>query len=418
MRGIRQQMSSPDLNSQRSSQLHEVKWPAADETRALIQDFSIVVGGPVYDFLLRIGLLRLGLPNVLRRIAVLVALTWLPLLLFSLIDGVALGSRVKIPLLLDYAMYGRFLLALPLLLLAEVGIDPAIRVAVKAFVDERIVQESDLADFEAVLRRTQRLRDAVLPELLLLLLAFFPIFVFRHEWQQGAVATWHSTAAGLTRAGWWYASVSTPLLRFVIYRWAFRYVVWIALQWRISRLPLHLLPTHPDHAAGLYFLSFPQLRFGVLFCALGCSFAGQILNTVTHEGASLASFKLLMIAFVGIAVMLNLCPLLLWAPKLIKVRRKGLREYAALGNRYTEEFDRKWVHFSVPAAEPLLGTSDIQSMADLANSYAVILDMSIVPISKRLIVQLAIIAGAPLIPVVIAVTPINDVVNTVFKMVA
>jgi hypothetical protein len=264
----------------------------------------------------------------------------------------------------------------------------------------------------------QRLRDAVLPELLLLVLAFFPTFVFRHEWHQGAIATWHSTAAGLTWAGWWYAFVSTPLLRFILYRWAFRYFVWIALLWRTSRLPLHLVPTHPDHTAGLNFLSFPQLRFGILFCAMGCSFAGQILNMIRHEGASLASFKLLIIAFVAIAVILSVFPLLLWAPKLIQVRRRGLREYAALGNRYTEEFDRKWVHSPAPAAEPLMGTSDIQSLADLANSYAVILDMSIAPISKRLIVQLAIIAGAPLIPVVIAATPINDVVNAVFKMVA
>jgi hypothetical protein len=87
-------------------------------------DFSIVTGGPVYDFLLRIGLVRLGLPNVLRRIVALIVLTWLPLLILSVNGGLAFGRQVKIPFLYDYSMYARFLLALPLLILAEIVIDP------------------------------------------------------------------------------------------------------------------------------------------------------------------------------------------------------------------------------------------------------------------------------------------------------
>ncbi len=62
-----------------------------------LRHFSIFVGGPVYDFLFRIGMLRFGLPNIVRRIAVLVAVTWLPLLVLSLADGLAFGHRVKIP---------------------------------------------------------------------------------------------------------------------------------------------------------------------------------------------------------------------------------------------------------------------------------------------------------------------------------
>src|SRR5215467_3632472 len=99
-----------------------------------LDDFSIVVGGPVYDFLLRVGLVRIGLPNILRRIAALVALTWLPLLLLSLKDGFAFGHQVRIPLLYDFSMYGRFLLGLPLLMLAEIVIDPTIRRSVQEFV--------------------------------------------------------------------------------------------------------------------------------------------------------------------------------------------------------------------------------------------------------------------------------------------
>ena len=80
------------------------------------------------------------------------ATTWLPLLLLSLKDGLAFGNHVRVPFLYDFSMYGRFLLCLPLLLLAEVVIDPAIRQAVTEFLDARVVQDQELPRFENVLR--------------------------------------------------------------------------------------------------------------------------------------------------------------------------------------------------------------------------------------------------------------------------
>src|ERR1700757_4616086 len=112
---------------------------AYENAESIVQRFSIVIGGPIYDFLLRMGLMQMGLPNVLRRIALLVAVTWLPLLVLSMKDGLAFGDQVTIPFLSDFAVYGRFLLGLPLLILAEIIIDPAIRQAVAEFVNARLV---------------------------------------------------------------------------------------------------------------------------------------------------------------------------------------------------------------------------------------------------------------------------------------
>jgi hypothetical protein len=398
--------------------------------RSAIDEFSIFVGGPVYDFLLRAGLVRLGLPNIMRRVAAAIVLTWLPLLVVSLKDDLAFGDRVRIPILYDFAMYGRLLLALPLLMLAEAVIDPAIRRAVGEFVNARVVQDAELPDFERVLHRARRLRDSPIPELALLALAFFPTFmVFHREWGSGTVSSWHTTPQGLTAAGWWYVAISAPILHFILYRWAYRYFVWMLLLWRLGRLDLHLMPAHPDRAAGLFFLSIVQNRFGILFCALGCAFGGRVMNAVVYEGTPLDAFKVLMAAFVALSVGLGLCPLALLAPTLARVRRGGLRDYGRLSTEYTEAFDRKWVHpttaavagsratESAPAAEPLLGTSDIQSLADLGNSYAVVQQMSIAPITKRLAVQLAVQAALPLIPVIIVATGTGEIVNLLVKMV-
>lgn len=383
---------------------------------SLVQNFSIVVGGPVYDLLLRLGLMRHGLPNILRRMVAVIALTWVPLLLLSLRDGAAFGDQVQIPLLSDFSIYGRLVFGLPLLLLAEIVIDPAIRRGVAEFVDARFVRDQELPKFESILRKVQRLRDSWIPEILLFALAFFPVFVFQHEWTTGTIASWHTGARGLTAAGWWYAAFSAPLMRFVAYRWGFRYCVWAALLWRITRLHLVLMPDHPDRAAGLSFLGGVQKHFGILFCALGCSFAGRVANSIVWEGAPLGSFKSLIVGFIGLSLIVGVFPLALLAPKLAKVRKAGLREYGRLASSYTESFDRKWVHYDGPPSEPLLGAADIQSLADMGKSYGLIDAMRMAPISKKLIVQLAVQTAVPLIPVIILGTPTPELVHQVMKM--
>jgi len=384
---------------------------------SVVRNFSIVVGGPVYDFLKRSGLVQVALPNVLRRIGALVVITWLPLLVLSLKDDLAFGHNVTIPLLYDFSTYSRLLLALPLLLLAEVVIDPAILAAIAEFVDAGLVQENEFPEFERVLQRVRAVRDSPIPELVLLGLAFFPTFLFQHEWAPGTVSSWHTTARGLTTSGWWYIVISAPMLRFFIYRWLFRYFIWGLLLWKLGKLDLHLIPTHPDRAAGLGFLNLTQAFFGILFCALGFAFTGPIVNAIVYERAPLASFQFLMMGFLALSLILGLLPLTLLFPKLARIRMIGLWKYGKLATQYTEAFERKWVRATEQPSEPLLGTSDIQSLADLGNSYALVRDMSFMPITKMLVIQLAAQASLPLIPVVLIGTPAGELVHAILKMV-
>jgi hypothetical protein len=388
-----------------------------ESVESAIRNFSLVLGGPVYDFLLRFGIVRTDLPNLMRRIVALIAVTWLPLLLLSLKDGIAFGHQVKIPLLYDFSIYGRFFLGLPLLLYAETVIDPAIRLGLQQFLDARIVPDEELPKFEDVLRRTQRLRDSAIPEVMLLILAFFPVFLFQQEWMAPVVSNWHTDGRGLTAAGWCFAIFSSALLRFMIYRWTFRYIVWSVLVWRIGRLRLVLMPTHPDRAAGLGFLAISQKHFGLLFCALACFFAGVVANGMVFEGVPLISFKFLMLGFVVLSVIIGVLPLTMLTPKLMQVRKEGHLEYGRLAHAYTESFDRKWVHYKERPAEELLGTSDIQSLADIGNSFGVVEKMRIAPISKRLLLQLGAQAAVPLVPVIIFGTPTPELVEAITKMI-
>ena len=129
------------------------------------------------------------------------------------------------------------------------------------------------------------------------------------------------------------------------------------------------MPTHPDEAAGLAFVGGAQRHFGVVLLAYSIAVAGVLANSVIYDKIQLAHFAGLIAAYVIIAVAIVLAPLLTFAPILRETKRLGLYQYGALGTAYTLSFHKKWIVSPRPPEEPLLGTSDIQSLADLGNSF-------------------------------------------------
>jgi hypothetical protein len=65
----------------------------------------------------------------------------------------------------------------------------------------------------------------------------------------------------------------------------------------------------------------------------------------------------------------------------------------------------------------LLGTGDIQSLADMGNSFAFIEGMRIAPISRKLALQIAGQAAIPLVPLILLGTPAPELIRAVTKMV-
>jgi hypothetical protein len=123
-----------------------------------------------------------------------------------------------------------------------------------------------------------------------------------------------------------------------------------------------------------------------------------------------------MIAFCVLASLMFACPLLVLTPKLVMVKRVSLHKYAALGTAYVGAFDAKWIQGRLPECEPLLGTPDIQSLADLSNSFSVIRQMKVVLIDKKVLIGLAIPAILPMIPLILVATPADTLVRAVIKL--
>jgi hypothetical protein len=211
--------------------------------------------------------------------------------------------------------------------------------------------------------------------------------------------------------------VSLPIFQFLLLRWYFRLIIWIRFLWQVSRIRLALVPTHPDQLGGLGFLANTVYGFSVLLTAHGAMLAAQIANRILFAGGALLDFKGEIALMVAFLLCIVFGPLLMFSPHLAAAKRSGLNEYGTLAERYMREFDSKWLRGGVQQSEALLGSADIQSLADMGNSFSVVRSMRIAPITRDGIVQLAAAALVPLSPLLLTVMPLEALMRKLLGLV-
>ena len=383
------------------------------------QDFSLVLGGPLFQLLRRSHLSDDALELVRRRIIVISLLAWLPLLVLSALEGQALGGNVAVPFLLDVDVHVRFLVALPLLIVAELVVHQRMRFVVRQFLERNLIPESAMTRFDAAIASAFRLRNSVLAEVLLIAFVYVVgVLIIWRQYMALDTATWYATptveGSKLSLAGMWYGYVSLPLFQFLLLRWYFRLFIWTRFLWQVSRIELSLVPTHPDRVGGLGFLSNTVYAFTPLAVAHGALLAGLIANRIFYLGAALPEFKIEIAVLVIFLLCVVLGPLLVFAPQLAQAKRTGHREYGTLAERYVREFDAKWLRGGAPADEPLVGSGDIQSLADLGNSFEVVRTMRIAPVTKEAILQLVAATLAPVVPLALTMMPLEELLKKLF----
>ena len=382
-----------------------------------VRDFSLVLGGPIYRLYLRAHLAGPALELLRRRVLFFVLLTWLPLLVISAFSG-RLHDDTEFGFLRDIETHVKFLITLPLLVIAELLVHQRIRAVVKLFLERRIITSEELPRFYAAIDSVTRLRNSMPLELALVLLVWSAgLWIWRHE---TAVLgpTWYgfSDATGfhLRPAGYWNLFISIPIFQLMLLRWYLKLFVWYSFLWRVSRLNLVLSPAHPDRAGGIGFLGRSSYAFSPVLFAQGAMVSGYIANNVLYEGQSLLSYKMLVIGVVALFVLVILGPLVIFSPQLARAKRTGLAEYGNLANDYVRGFDQKWLRGGKD--KEILGTADIQSLADLASSYDVVRELRIVPFGVRDVMRLAVATAGPLVPLLLIIMPLEEVLMRIIKI--
>ena len=382
------------------------------------QDFSLVLGGPLFQLFRRSYLAREGLELLYRRMMLITLIAWLPLLLLTTF-GPATGGMSRLSFFHDVEVHVRFLIALPVLIGAELLVHSRIRPVVRRFVERRIVLPEDLPRFESAIASAIRLRNSI-PAEIGLLLCVYTLGLWLWQSRVGLeVPTWYAMPGGrwhLTPAGYWYVFVSIPVVQFILLRWYLRFFIWFRFLWHVSRINLNLISTHPDRCAGLAFLGKSAYAFGPILFAQGAMLAGVVASRVLYQKESLLSFKLQIAGFVVFFVFVILGPLLMFTPKMAHAKRKGLAEYGLLAQRYVETFEHKWILRDPAHSDELLGAADIQSLADLSNSYALVRDMRAVPFGLEDISRLAVATAAPFLPLLLTIFSPEELFMRIVKV--
>jgi hypothetical protein len=372
---------------------------------------SLVRGDPLLRLQLHLGLLPAGGLGVGRRAIVLALVAWLPLAAWALLSGHALPGGAGEPLLRHFAIQVRCLVAIPLFVVAE-GVAHGITMRLLPhFVRSGLVAPADHQRFREVLRGIARLRDLTVPWVLILGTVLAWRALGPAEGHELVWAGEGPAPATFGFGGWWLAWVTRPLFVALLLGWIWRLVLFGVLFRRIARLDLQLVPTHADRVGGLGFLESVPIAFSPVVLALSAVLASRWAHDVMYHGVHVQSLRVQMIAFVVVALLVFLSPLLLWLRPLAAAKRQALLDYGALVGEHGRRVRARWILRQPPADDALLGAPEIGPVADTLSLYEAVRTMRPAPIGRTSLLAIALPAALPMLPVLAIEIPIADLLK-------
>lgn len=388
------------------------------ESRSDDLSFSLVCGDPWFRLQRAIGLIPATGLGIIRRCLVFALVTWLPLAIWALLWNRAFPGEIEEPLLRHFGIPARCLVAIPLFLLAELVGDFIPRRLVAYFVSSGLVADEARPQFAQIVRAAERLRDAwpawagmAVLVLLFVIVDHDPAHLHELVWATagGAGSAW------LGFGGWWFLFVVRPMFLMLLLAWLWRLVVYAVLLWRISHMPLQLVPTHPDRAGGLGFLEEMTFIFSPVVFAMSAVIASRWGHDVLYHAADVHSFMVPLALFVVAMLVLYLGPLALFFGRLLRLKRESLLEYGALVGRHGRLVRRRWITQEPVVESPLLQADELGPVIDTVSMYDVVEGIRPTPIGKRALLAVVLPALFPMIPVFALQIPVKEMFLKLLK---
>jgi len=267
---------------------------------------------------------------------------------------------------------------------------------------------ADDEDLDRIFTRARHLRESGWAEAAFALLALFggQASLWGLLGPTGVVHGVQHADTTLMRA--YYAGLGLPMLQFVTLRWVWRWGVWCYIVVAVARLPLSTIASHPDRAAGIGFISSPITGFAVFEMALATLLSAAWGTQLLDGRVTVPSLLPTLLVFVLSVSFIACAPLAAYTPHLYKAKRRALLAHNQLTLEYMRRFDRKWIDGRPASDADLLGTSDIQSLADIGNAFKVIQDTRTFVFGKKRLVELWLSAVVPMLPLIITVVPVDE----------
>jgi len=379
-----------------------------------IPEFALF-GGPLHRLGHRLGLVREG-TNTFRLGLALGLSAWTVLMILGLLQGLA-DRMFSIGMI---GVHVRLLVAIPLFFACETWVAPRMSEFARNLVRAELVPETELPALGSAVRRVGRTKDSWVAEVILLLAVFAVPMIETVAHLPGSTGNWAwivgKTGGRITWLSAWYLGFCLPLFRFMMLRWLWHLGLWWYFLWRVERLKLQLRPTHSDGVGGLGYLEVVHEHFMPLVLAISAVLSAALAEDIFSGTMALeALYRLVPTVLLG-TTLLFIGPLFMFSGKLWDCRSTGWSEYMAMASRYVNAFHRRWVQNEQASGESQLGTSDMQSLADLTNSMNVLREMRVVPASRRLVMELAACVLLPLAPLLLMEYDAGQLAARLFHM--
>jgi hypothetical protein len=373
-------------------------------------EISLVRGGPFYRTQEVIRLLTPERWNLGKRIGVAIGVGWVPLVVRTLL----LKPQSIGDLLTDYVVNVRMLIAVPVLLAGQVLMESVCRMILRHIREAELLSSRDQAKMDLTILSLVRLRDSFVAEAVMVVIAYLQ-FATKIRSSQGIAHAWGlndmGTGLHLSAAGWYFAVVSQLLYQLLLGISLWKWLLWIRFLFSLSRLDLHLVPTHPDHHGGLGFLGMSPVAIAptvfVASAAIGSTWRTEILK----YGAHLKDLKIEAIVLLVVVLLVAMGPLVFFVPKLDSLRRMGTLQYGILGQMHSTEFHKKWILNRTGHEEEFLAAPEISSLIDYASSYENVEKMQPFPLDRGALVAVVVAFAIPMLPVVLAEIPFVTVLK-------
>jgi hypothetical protein len=363
-----------------------------------------------------LDLFRTASSRALTRTVIAVAVAWVPLTLLSALRG----RHIFFTFLTDYALQSRFLIILPVLILADSQVHQ--RLALVAHqLEADMVPHDQWPEFQAVWNSCERLRVSYIARVLMVILTYATAaFLSQYLSPTGSefISWWTGGGwfKGFSSAGLWAFFVGYPILVYFTFLWIWKHFLWARFLRSTTQLRLSLIAAHPDRVGGLAFLEasiLAQIPFS--FC-LGVGLAGAIANQVLHQQRQLFAFRFLAVGLLVGALVFCLGPYLVFTRTLMQMRRQGMLSYGAFARAVGEQFERKWLHQAENLKEDVLLVPDFSTVGDLYGVVHNIDEIRIVPVGLVNVYAIVIAAAIPALPVVVAAIPFNELIRAAMHL--
>ncbi len=382
-----------------------------------LEQISLVQGGLIYSLILKIQG-RLPGKNSLRNKAIIMALlTWFPLAVLSTIYYFNLGKITGIPFLEDISMYTRFLFVVPVFILLEQIID-------KAYVEylqttRKLISTEDTNKFEKLIEQFGRFTNSFLPEIFILV-SIYALVIFRwdnlHVFESGRSYLVSVSSGKLTLTGWYFMLFSFPIYQLLVFRWIWRILIWLYSVIRFSCFSFNLEAMHADQMGGLAYLNLFPFFLSFLLAAFSSMYSSMLAIGIIFEGDLLTNHVYDIIVYVLVLSFLLYLPLFSYMPTLLRIKNKGIHQFGRLISKHNKDYMEKWIYQN-KGEEPILGTMDNSSLADINGSYASISSMKLVPIDLRMVLMSIGLILGPFLPLIFTVYSPAELFRTLLQAV-